>query len=418
MSFTRASLALLGLAALTAVVVPWQIGLLVMAGFIAAAVADAWSVRRPPEVQLVLPPVLSRATSAHFAVRVSGHPRPPQVYLPGGAGLHLDPSTGVGHVSGTIEATVRGLHGVGPVATRSTGPLGLGCWYHQVGSRTEIPVFPDMPAARRLAMAVRTGTFAEEGRSARGRLGMGTDFDSIRDYAPDDDFRHLNWRASARTGRPMTNTYRVDRDRDVICLLDHGRLMAAPITNDSGVATRLDYAVDTVAAIAAVADEIGDRAGVVTFADTVRDVVRPRRRGADAVLAAIFDLQPSDSDSDYERAFQTVVNAKRAMVLILTDLLDEAAARPLLRAVPILARHHALIVAGVSDARVEALVSQPASDLAGATKTSVAVTVLEERDHTIAALRHLGATVIDAEPADLAARCVGGYLRAKNAARL
>lgn len=415
MSVTPLTVILLVLGAATALVIPWPLAAGLMVATAAASAVDAWLVRNPPAVDRRLPPVMSRGVPAPFSIEASPGV---EVMQPGGPGLAVVPGNGRGRVEGVLEASTRGLHELQPVASRTTGPLGLGAWHHQEGDIVEIAVFPDLPAARRVAAAVRTGRFGEEGRSVRGPIGLGTEFESIRDYSPDDDFRHLNWRATARAGRPMSNTYRLDQDRDVICMIDHGRLMAAPVGNGGSVATRLDHAVDAVAAIAAVADEIGDRVGAVAFAGTVDRMVVPRRRGGDAVLAAIFDLEPSRTDSDYERAFHTVVNSKRAMVVILTDLLDEAAATPLARAVPVLARHHALIVGGVRDLALESLVVQPAGDLSEATKTAAAVDLLEGRDRTIAALANTGATVIDAEPRRLAAMCVSAYLRAKRSARL
>ena len=99
-------------------------------------------------------------------------------------------------------------------------------------------VYPDVSAARRLVIALRRGRFREPGLRTRGPLGLGTDFESIRDYLPDDDVRQINWIATSRVGRPMSNEYRIEQDRDVVCLLDAGRLMAAPLGNAHAASTR------------------------------------------------------------------------------------------------------------------------------------------------------------------------------------
>ena len=99
-------------------------------------------------------------------------------------------------------------------------------------------VMPDLPRVRRLAESRARGRLAEAGKN-RSRLGIGTEFESIRDYSPDDDVRQINWTATSRVGRPMSNQYRIDENRDLICLVDTGRLMSAPI----GSATRMDIAV-------------------------------------------------------------------------------------------------------------------------------------------------------------------------------
>ena len=115
------------------------------------------------------------------------------------------------------------------VATRATGPLGLARWDHRAGADAELRVFPDLKTARRLALAVARGRFRDQGATARGPLGLGTEFELIRDYQPDDDIRQVNWRATARLGRPMSNQYRLEQDRDLLLLLDAGRLSAAPL---------------------------------------------------------------------------------------------------------------------------------------------------------------------------------------------
>src|SRR5437879_9848418 len=155
-------------------------------------------------------------------------------------------------------------------------------------------------------------------------------------------------------GRPMSNQYRVDQDRDVLCLCDGGRLMAAPVDDR----TRLDAALDALTAVALVADDVGDRYGAVAFDAQVRRRLEPRRGNGRAVVEALFDLETVPVDSDYDAAFRALP-VKRACVLLFTDLLEPSAARPLLDAVPWLARRHAVIVASSRDPDLDALVSTP-----------------------------------------------------------
>jgi len=243
---------------------------------------------------------------------------------------------------------------------------------------------------------------------------LGTDFESIRDYLPDDDIRQVNWPATSRVGRPMSNTYRVEQDRDVMCVVDAGRLMAAPVRDH----TRLDVALDAVAAVAAVADVVGDRCGALAFDARVLREIPPRRAGGDDVVRALFDLEPSALDSDYELAFRSVSGGKRSLVLVFTDLLEEAAARPLVEAMPVIARRHAVLVASVADPDLETIVSGPPATERDVAAMSVALDVLEARRRVAAQLRHAGAGVIEASPDRLGSAAVDAYLKAKSRARL
>ncbi len=326
----------------------------------------------------------------------------------------VEPAEADGHLDARVRAGRRGRHTLPSPAARVRGPLGLAAWYRRGGEPDEVLVYPDLPAAWRLVLAVRQGRFRDPGRLTRGPLGLGTDFESIRDYLPDDDIRQVNWRATARMGRAMSNQYRVEQDRDVVCMLDVGRLMAAPL----GDRTRLDATIDAATAVALVADEVGDRAGVIAFDDRVRRRLPPARGGGDAVVRAIFDVEPTMVDSDYELAFRAVGSGKRAFVLVLTDLLEEAAAQPLLDAMPVLARRHAVVIAGVTDPDLEQMVHTPPRAPADVYAAAVALDVLDARARVAAQLRRAGADVVEARPDLLPNACVGAYLRAKARARL
>ncbi len=237
------------------------VGVVVLVGLV---VGDALAVRDPILVHREVPRIVSRGYDVDLAIEIEDHagavgtvrlrqPAPPDV--------SVTPAEGDGGLRALLRARRRGKHTLGRVAVRRDGPLGLGRWYHRAADDFELLVYPDLPAARRIALAVRRGRFREAGRMTRGPLGLGTDFESIRDYLPDDDIRQVNWMATSRVGRPMSNQYRIEQDRDVICLVDTGRLMWAPI----GDLTRLDAAMDAVTAIALVADVVGDRCGATAF---------------------------------------------------------------------------------------------------------------------------------------------------------
>ena len=418
MTLTRRSLVAMAAIAVATVFLPTAITAIALIVVVAASIADAWTVRALPHVVRSAPPILSRGVAGRVSIS-SAESRTVIKQAVASPDLRVEPSQGSETLDAAILANRRGKHLLAPVATRRTGPLGLGAWHHQVGPSHEINVYPDLVAAARLATEVRLGLFRDEGRRARGPLGLGTELESIREYQPDDDIRQVNWRATARTGHPMSNTFRIEQDRDVICLLDCGRLMASRLTKSDGtVLTRLDSAVDTVAAMAAVSEELGDRIGLTAFADRIIRKLAPRRDGAGVVVDAIHDLEPLSVDSDYETAVAAVAGRKRAFVLVLTDLLDPTAAKPLLASLPTLARHHTLAVATVQDPALRDLLRTPAADMTDVARTVVAADVVAKRESIAAELRHLGAEVIDAPAESLARRCVGAYVSAKRLARL
>lgn len=414
MSPTGRAVAAAALAALSALWFgPWVAGGLLAAVGLGVAV-DAWAVHRPPSVDRVAPARVVRSKPAAFAISVTARPGSRvQVRQPQTAEVRVEPAEAPDGIDGTIVALTRGRHVLGPVVTSTTGPLRLGRWVHRQGGDLTVTSHVDLPGARRIAASVQQGRFREPGLR-RGPLGLGTEFESVRDYTPDDDVRRINWLATERVGRPMANQFREDTERDLWCLVDAGRLLASPV----GDRTRLDVTLDALAAVAAVADVLGDRIGAVVFDDQVRREVPPRRAGAADLVRLLDDLEPRLVDSDYEAAFARVASHRRALVLIFTDLLDGAAAAPLLDAVPVLARRHAVVVAGVNDPDLTELVTTAPRQVHDLHRASVATDILDERDQVRTRLTTAGATVIDASVGDLASRCVGAYLRLKSTARL
>lgn len=401
---------------LTVVFLPPALVVALIAGVLVAWAIDVRAARDQPAVTRSAPHTLSRNRPGPLRVEVNGDPeRVVRVRQPRVPDVHIYPATDTSSFDATLRGTRRGRHVLPAVAVRTEGPLGLGAWNHNAcGEEAELLVYPDLVAARDLAGAVRRDWFRDAGRRTRGRLSLGTEFESIRDYQPDDDFRQVNWRATARTGRPMSNQYRIDQDRDVICVVDTGRLMAAPLEGR----TRLDIALDAAVAVALVANELGDRSGAFAFDATVSRTVRPRRNGGDAVIASLFDLEPQSVDSDYELAFRTLGGLKRAYVLLFTDLLDEGAARSLLRAVPVLMRRHAVAVASATDVDLVSAVRKSPDRPADVYESAVALDVLDSRARVTARLRASGSDVIEAPPDQLGRACVAAYLRAKSRARL
>lgn len=410
----RAALAL-GAIALSALLLPLGLVAIAAVVLVAATVFDAWIVRHPPELTRTIGPVLSRGVPAR--IRISAFvpaARRLRVRQVVPAALTLDRSEGEGTLEAELVPRARGRYELPQAGVRAEGPLGLGAVYRRAGGTEELLVYPDLVTARRLARAAREGRLLDSRTRARGPLGLGTDFESVREWAPDDDVRHINWAASERIGRPMTNQYRLDQARELVFMLDAGRLMAAPL----GERTRLDTALDAVTAVALSADALSDHCGAIAFDSEIRLQIRPRRAGGREIVRALFDLQPRLVESDYEQAFRRVAGGRRALILILCDLFDDAAARALTDAVPVLARRHAVLAATVTDPDIERLVRTAPAAESDVYAAAVALDLLDARARAAALLRRGGASVIESRPESFPAACVQAYLTAKARLRL
>ena len=326
---------------------------------------------------------------------------------------------------GTMRATARlrparrGRFTPTQLVVRAEGPLGLGARQAAQELPGELRVFPSFRSKDDAELRIRRARLLEVGmRSARGR-GGGTEFDQLREYGIDDEFRRVDWSATARSGKTIVRTYRSERNQTVIVLLDNGRVMAGRV---DGV-PRVEHAMDAVMALTTVATGLGDRCGLVTFDREVRSVVPPRHGVGQMarVVEALYDLEPALVESDYAEAFtQTLARfRRRTMLVILTDLVEVSVNEWLVPALPLIVRDHLVVVAGVTDPDVARWASATdITDASTAYRQAAAVTALAQRQRVAARLRGLGATVVDARPGRLAPALADAYLQIKATGRL
>jgi uncharacterized protein (DUF58 family) len=431
---TRRLALVAALGSLVVLVLPgsvWPPLLLANAVLLAAALVDALLATDPSrvEVQRDLPPVMSLGTSGELTwtlrnptrrtLRIAGADavapslrattRRLSGKVPAGARLHRTTA---------LRPTRRGRFELPGMVLRVDGPLGLGARQRTVELPAVLRVHPPFRSREEAELRINRARILEIGlRSARGR-GGGTEFDQLREYGVDDDVRRIDWAATARAGRTMVRTYRAERNQTVLVLLDTGRTMAGRVAD----VPRVEHAIDAALCLTAVATRLGDKLGLLTF-DRDIGAVLPARSSRDQlgrVAEAVYAIEPELVESDYAGAFAHTLARfrRRSLIILLTDLVEQAVGESLLPALPVLTRQHLVIVAAVQDPDVAAWSEEAPDDVAGAYRAAAATAALGERRRAAARLRGLGATVVDARPGALAAELADTYLDLKAAGRL
>ncbi len=328
------------------------------------------------------------------------------------------PAGGTMTASATLRPTRRGRFDLAHLVVRVDGTLGLVARQRTIERPAVLRIHPPFRSRDEAELRINRARILEVGlRSARGR-GGGTEFDQLREYSVDDEVRRIDWASTARSGKAMVRTYRAERNQNVLVLLDNGRTMAGRVAE----VPRLEHAMDAVLCLTTVATHLGDRCGLVVFDRDVRAVVpaRSNRDQVGRVAEAMYDLEPALVESDYSGAFtQSLARfRRRSLIVLLTELAEQAVAEWLLPAMPLISRHHVVIVASVQDPDVAAWASEPPADGPDAYRAAAAVTALEERARATARLQALGATVVDSPPGRLAPRLADAYLNMKAIGRL
>lgn len=354
---------------------------------------------RPLRVELrdASPPSLGRAPIRHRATLAAG---------------------GWVRLAATVTPERRGMVALGPLTVRTSGPLGLGGRQETLALPGRLKVYPPLPSRAEVELRLERARLLQSGERSSAVRGGGTEFDSTREYHPDDEFRRINWKATARAAKAISNVYRQERNQQVLLLLDASRMMAASL----GGFSRFEHGIDAAVAVAELAARVGDHVGMVAFGRQVVASVGPRTGRAQArrLLDALFDLEPSLDAPNYRLAFARLLARyrRRALLVLLTELTEEAALEALFAAIPALLSRHLVIVGSVVDPELEAAAaSEPASSEEVFLKAA-AVGALEARQQAARRLRRMGVVVVDEPPGRLAGRLADEYLRIKAFGRL
>ncbi|WP_405781880.1 DUF58 domain-containing protein [Streptomyces sp. NBC_01378] len=312
--------------------------------------------------------------------------------------------------------TRRGDRKADRVTIRSSGPLGL---FTRQGSH-DVPwtvrVLP--PFHSRKHLPSKLARLRElDGRTSVLTRGEGTEFDSLREYVPGDDTRSIDWRATARQSTLAVRTWRPERDRHILIVLDTGRTSAGRV----GDAPRLDASMDAALLLGALASKAGDRVDLLAYDRRIRALVQGRAAGEllPALVNAMAPLEPELVETDARGLTAAALHTapRRSLVVLLTSLDAAPVEEGLLPVLSRLTKRHTVLVASVADPTIAEMAGSRGNTEA-VYDAAAAAQAQAERHRTAELLIRRGVTVIDATPNDLAPALVDAYLALKAAGRL
>jgi uncharacterized protein (DUF58 family) len=318
----------------------------------------------------------------------------------------------------SLKSYRRGSFSFGTLFYRITGPLGLIQHQGKVEVPQAVQVLPDMTGegSRDLQIAL-AGAF-QAGRRRSARRGEGSEFESLREHQRDDDFRHIDWKASAKRGKLISRQYETERDQRLMILLDTGRLMSPRI----GSYRKLDYAINACVHLAQVALHKGDLVGYAIFNDELLAFAEPQKGQAQMshFVRNLTALQPTRLESDYAALFHQVMRrcSRRTLVVCFTDLGDSHSANTLLQAAQPLMPRHLPVIVTVSNSEILAVTKKaPASEFE-IYRHVAATEMWNDYQRTLRALRSRGVATVSVPAQELSTAAINEYLRIKETARL
>lgn len=319
-------------------------------------------------------------------------------------------------VSTTLRPVRRGDRQADRITVRSYGPLGLAARQGGHNAPWTVRVLPAFNSRKHLpAKLARLREL--DGRTSILTRGEGTEFDSLREYVPGDDTRSIDWRATARQSSVAVRTWRPERDRRLLIVLDTGRTSAGRV----GDAPRLDTSMDAALLLATLASRAGDRVDLLAYDRRTRATVSGRTANSvlPAFVEAMAPLEPALVETDARGMASAALRtaARGSLIVLLTSLDPAAVEEGILPVLPLLTQRHKVLVAAVTDPRIREM-ERARGSIDAVYEAAAAARTQAERADTADRLRRHGALVIDALPAEIAPTLADTYLTLKASGRL
>jgi uncharacterized protein (DUF58 family) len=307
----------------------------------------------------------------------------------------------------------RGAFDLENVYVQLTSPARFWILQKTLPVKNRLNVYPDMKQLGDYALLARTNRLSLIGVRRTRRIGQDSDFERLRDYTPDDNYRHIDWRSTARRRKLTVRQFQSDQSQRVIFLLDCGRMM----TNERAGYSLLDHALNATLMLAYVALMQGDEVGLLCFSDKVHRFIPPQGGSSqmNRLIRASFDQFPHMVESRYDEAFLYLSNhcKRRSLVVLATSVIDEVNAAQVVDYLANLTSRHLPLGILLRDRQMFDAADHPEGESINLYRAAAAADILLWRQQVIADLQHRGVLVVDAFPDELTAPLVNEYLRVK-----
>ena len=310
----------------------------------------------------------------------------------------------------TVVPAKRGSFAFGGIHARYAGALGLCVKYFTAKLPVEMKVYPDLTDVGRHRILLRKNRILEAGIRPLPARGAGAEFESLRGYVSGDDYRKINWTATARENSPVVNEYEAEKNQPVYMMVDTGRPMSYSVRGNK----KLDHAILAALTLSDIVNLRGDNSGLIVFGTAVKSAVPPGKgpEHRRALAETLYDIEDTKETSDYENAFRELIKMqkRRGLVFIFTDFETQIEAEDLARELPILKKRHTPVVVLMENESVKKLYAAGANDMSGAYRRGLAAEYLENRRELIKKINRAGVFCIQTDAERFATEAVNRYI--------
>lgn len=309
-----------------------------------------------------------------------------------------------------LRPTRRGIYAFGHVLVFASTRLGLVERRYRCAAPCDVSVYPSYQKLHQYELMAISRNLQEPGIKRIRRIGHNTDFEHIRDYLRGDDYRTVNWRATARLSRPMVNVYQDERSQQVFSIIDKGRVMQQAFQG----MTLLDYAINASLALSYVAMRKEDRAGLITFDDNLGTFVAADRRPGhiNKLMETLYAEQTEFEETDFSALSVGIGRhiSKHSLLILYTNFMGLVSLQRQLLFLQQIARRHRLLVVFFDDVELQQFIASPARTAEQQAQHEVAEKFVAEKQLISATLRQYGILSLLTTPQALSVDVINRYL--------
>lgn len=349
-----------------------------------------------------------------FPVRLTVIDEAPAVFQRRDIDYRVRLRAGAGRTVGySLVPTQRGVYSFGHIRCFIRTAVGLVERRYTLGSAEDVKVYPSFLMLNRYELLAISDNLTEMGIKQIRRVGNNTEFEQIKDYVQGDDYRTVNWKASARRHQLMVNVYRDERSQQIFSVIDKGRVMQRSFRG----MTLLDYSINAALVLSYVAMRREDKAGLITFADRLDTFVAPSRRTGQMqrLLESLYAQQTNFGETDFSSLCANVHKqvGKRSLLVVYTDFSGMTALRRQLAYLKLLSRWHRVLVVFFEDAEMKAYIRSPKQSTEDYYRHVIAEKFVYEKRMIVSTLRRQGIYSLLTTPESLSVDVINKYLEMK-----
>jgi uncharacterized protein (DUF58 family) len=308
----------------------------------------------------------------------------------------------------------RGAFSFDNVHVRYEGRLKLCVKMFKLKLNKEYKVYPNVKNLRKFRLTITNNRLLREGQRNQKMLGKGTAFESLREYVAGDEYRKINWKATARENKPIVNQYEPEKNQHIYIFIDSGRPMSYTVRGNK----KLDLAINTALVLSDVVNQNGDKSALLTFNTEVNNLIAPGKGAGhrNKLLEALYHVEHTNQTSNYDEAFYYYKRNERhrSVIFLFTDFETIEEAESMLKVLPVISKNNLVVIVLIRNESLENIAEEQVRNTEDLFNKGVALELLEERKRIISLLNRRGVLCVESEAEKLEYTAVNRYIQIKN----